>query len=161
MSRMCPNGTGGYYCAYLMGDSANCGTCGHVCPAGSFCSNAMCMPGSTDGGAPPPNCTDPTTKPCLNATGTGYYCATVMTDPGNCGACGNVCPAGSYCSNYSCVPMPGQDGGASCVAPMMMCKDAASNPICTDPRYDNINCGNCGYVCPANTRCMQGQCLVP
>src|SRR5258708_37105894 len=79
--------------------------------------------------APGMNCVDqPTGK---------MYCARVDSDPGNCGRCGNVCPAGTYCQNYGCVPMAGRDGGTTgCADPMTRMGPDGTGSF-THPEEDN------------------------
>jgi hypothetical protein len=111
------------------------------------------------------------TKPCPDTSAAGYFCARIQTDPLNCGMCGFAC-ASRVCQNYACVsgtppgdggtaPPPADGGPVSCVDPMTACKDAAGNPFCTDVRYDNANCGQCGRICSAGTKCVAGGCAVP
>jgi hypothetical protein len=158
MTKPCPNATGtGYYCAFIMGDPSNCGGCGYTCPSG-VCQNYACVPGGTADGGAPINCPVPS-KPCLNRDNT-MFCADVSADSNNCGGCGSVCQAGTYCLNYACTGAPPPDGGVTCAVPLFACKDAAGNLACVDRSYDSANCGACGNVCPANTKCTNAQCVV-
>ena len=81
------------------------------------CGNFTCCPAGTA---------------CCNGT-----CTSLSSDPHNCGACGNVCPA----SAAIC------DQGA--------CRDC---PPGTDFLWDSRNCGGCGIVCPAQFGCSWGVC---
>ncbi len=104
--------SGKRYCTDVSVDSGNCGACGIFCQGGTYCMGGICVVGMQPTcPAPGMNCVDqPTGK---------MYCARVDSDPGNCGRCGNVCPAGTYCQNYGCVPMAGSDGGTTgCADPM-------------------------------------------
>ena len=62
-------------CVKLSNDSANCGSCGHVCDSGLACANGTCQP------------------PCaLGLTLCGSSCVNNTNDSLNCGSCGNACP---------------------------------------------------------------------
>jgi hypothetical protein len=62
----------------------------------------------------------------------GDTCISVATDPQNCGACGNACPAGEACSDGLCRCADGRaDCGGACV-------DVASDPD---------HCGACDVAC--------------
>ncbi len=66
----------------------------------------------------------------------GGLCATLATDPMNCGACGRVCAAGYICSMGSC--------SAICAAGLTQC-----GASCVNLAADTANCGACGMSCPA------------
>ena len=79
----------------------------------------------------------------------GSVCATLATDPGNCGSCGKACAAGTACVAGACKSTcpPGGlqcpfDGGIACV----------------NPQSDNLNCGACGTTCPTGKSCQSGTC---
>ena len=82
-------------------------------------------------------------------------CVSVVTDPGNCGSCGNACPAGMFCANAQCVP---------CEAPRALCT-VAGEQRCVDLQNDRENCGACGNRCYTDTTpqrnyvCQAGQCI--
>lgn len=93
-------------------------------------------------------CSD--TKPdCRgDATVCGDTCVSLRTDVANCGACGNVCPAGQTCSQGACAcPTARPDA----------CGDGAS-AFCTDLDTDPLNCGECGTACGAGKVCSAGGC---
>jgi hypothetical protein len=75
----------------------------------------------------------------------GSACTNMLTDPGNCGACGNVCPAGGTCSAGVCSTSA--------------CGPGAAGSACGCPNFqtDPNNCGACGIVC-ASGSCLAGQC---
>jgi hypothetical protein len=113
-----------------------CGACGSfVCcpPPGQYengaCVNGQCSYWCVDGAA---DC------------GSGD-CTPLWSDPNNCGACGNVCPATSpYCV----------DGVCSCASYQTLCSG-----VCVDLLFDRDNCGACGNVCPSSVPvCMYGVC---
>lgn len=60
--------------------------------------------------------------------------ADTMTDPANCGSCGNKCPANNTCSCGTCTP-PCTGGLSPCCGQ------------CVDVLKDSNNCGTCGNAC--------------
>jgi len=78
----------------------------------------------------------------------GGVCVEYLSDPNNCGACGNVCGAGTCCANGNCV--------AECPAGYTFCPAAG---LCFDLRNDPDNCGACGNVCPVDNVCTGGACI--
>ena len=156
----CPGPTGAPMCVNLVSDPANCGQCGRVCAAGMGCFGGVC------GTAPPPEMCPPELKACPDPTGK-VYCANVLGDPGNCGACGNVCPPGAACMNANCTTSTGPDGGTSgpdggttvsCPVNLYPCNAADGTLLCVDFINDAKNCGGCGNVCAAGTTCQQKVC---
>lgn len=93
----------------------------------------------------PPGCCpgDPATDHKLRC---GETCVDYLTDPSNCGACGNVCGDGTCCSNGSCVSV--------CPAGQIFC-----NGVCVDPQNDPSNCGACGNTCAEGSCCSGGACV--
>jgi len=73
----------------------------------------------------------------------GTACASLSSDAGNCGTCGNVCPQGTSCLNGACLCPSGQ---------------SACGSACVDETVDSQNCGACGNACPAGASCSGGQC---
>src|SRR5712691_3957931 len=170
-SSCCFGGAAPSTCTSFASDNNNCGSCGHVCGAGSACSGGQCVsvcgPGSTfcgcactNTGTDNDNCgacgvvCAPGTA-CVNGTcagvcgpGTsfcGTSCINTQTDNNNCGSCGHVCATGTTCSAGACVP--------ACGAGQTLCGTA-----CVDENNDSNNCGSCGNVCPASDTCVAGTC---
>jgi hypothetical protein len=141
-------GTGGApFCTNLLNDQGNCGSCGTKCAATESCFSGTC--GTT---APPPVC-PAGNQVCTDPSGQKQYCSNVLYDGGNCGRCGNICPAGTGCNNGMCLAMAGTDAG-TCPATMKMC-----GTYCADVNNDSANCGMCGYLCPNGTACSNGACM--
>jgi hypothetical protein len=145
------------YCSNPLYDPGNCGGCGNVCAAGSGCNNGVCMAATTTDGGAIQQCPAPG-RMC--ATTQGTYCAMVQTDPSNCGGCGNVCPANSFCMNAICMPNSG-DGGAQpkCIGSQITCFPAAAPAYCTDVTQDPANCGACFKPCPGGWACQASVCV--
>ena len=78
-------------------------------------------------------------------------CATLSSDPLNCGACGHTCtaPANAMptCTSGTC--------GSACLTGYSTCGTA-----CVDFMTDSANCGGCGIGCTrAGTSCYGGLCI--
>src|SRR5690606_15580960 len=91
----CTSGTTrcGNACVDLRTDSANCGTCGNVCPTDTFCN--------------PDGLCHPTDKYCQATKGgtftaCGPYCIDLQNDKNACGDCNAFCPADMYCKGGLC-----------------------------------------------------------
>jgi hypothetical protein len=79
---------------------------------------------------------------CCNGT-----CTTVNSDPHNCGACGNVCPASApICNQGTC-------SAAQCFGGQMLC-----DGVCREIALDPSNCGGCGIQCGPGENCL-GSCV--
>ncbi len=89
---------------------------------------------------------------CTDSSGVDF-CATIATDNANCGACGNVCPAGQVCALGQC--------GVVCAPNLVQCDDR-----CIDPLTDCAFCGavdDCvgehrGIACASSQVCRAGRC---
>ncbi len=80
----------------------------------------------------------------------------VLTDPNNCGGCGQSCGAlpnaTASCTNGNCVLGKCTAGFADCNKNP---QDGCESSLATDP----MNCGACGNVCPQNTPfCSMNAC---
>ncbi len=84
----------------------------------------------------------------------GGACIDPLTDPNNCGSCGNICsaPFATICSDGTCVPVCTCTGGLTNCGPCGTCVDTTS---------DADNCGACGRVCPQGQPCVQSACACP
>jgi hypothetical protein len=147
------------YCADLLHDPRNCGSCGFACGATQSCMDGKCLDGAGDAGMDAAINCPAGLIPCSGAT--GLYCADPARDRNNCGACGKICDANAICVSGQCQPGATGDGGApppTCVQPQMTCTDPNGQPICVDVTIDRNNCGKCGQVCPAMQGCVQSVC---
>lgn len=135
-----PCTTCGDSCVDVRTDSENCGACGTACGLGSVCRDGACVDNApiVDAGVCP-----------TGQSLCGGRCATLSSDPANCGACGTACADAEKCSAGQCV--------ASCGAGLTDCEGACA-ALETDPAH----CGACGAVCTtqhgAATFCNAGHC---
>jgi hypothetical protein len=107
-------------------------TCvGVPCANGKHCDNGACF------------CDDTSKADC------GSSCADLMSDPLNCGLCGNVCGMGTSCSGGACLATGCSGGKRVC------------GGMCTDPQTDPDNCGSCGNACGGGRVCVGGACQCP
>jgi len=126
-------------------DRSHCGAAGSctgaeaglACSEGQLCSAGACAQTCSTGQTACPTA-DPT------------YCADLIRDANNCGACGTVCPSGTACSGGTC--------RSSCPAGEYACAER-----CVDPQSDPVYCGaaaNCsgGHACRASEACQHGVC---
>jgi hypothetical protein len=89
---------------------------------------------------------DDITLPCPPlASRCGSACVDLNADAYNCGACGNRCAAGEYCSAGACASI--------CGARRRFCDGA-----CVDIEGDTYHCGACGNRCAAGEYCAAGAC---
>ncbi|MEZ4407965.1 MAG: hypothetical protein R3A52_16040 [Polyangiales bacterium] len=134
------------------GDIGNCGACGTACPAppvgaSALCVNRMCSLSTL---------TCPSDRrDCTSAAG----CETmILTDPLNCGACGNVCSQTG--GTRSCV---GGTCRIACNTGLGDCDGAVTNGCETNLNTSAANCGGCGRACSlanATAGCASGACTV-
>jgi hypothetical protein len=129
-------------CTNLQADPGNCGSCGNVCPVPAN-GSAVCASGQ---------CSQVCQSKLLTAhmLVCNNQCIDANFSVNNCGACGNVCPAGSnpcqapVCSLGNCGSAPVTDGTV-----------CGSGLVCAS--------GQClagsGSQCTQNTQCASGVCL--
>ena len=153
--------SGKQFCSSPLFDSMNCGKCGNACGANMGCMNGTCVAtGAVDAG---------TTQTCaypneMCPTAEGVFCLNVLSDPQNCGGCGNVCSVDTYCGNGTCTPTAVQaDAGTAikCVYPQQSCDPPAASPYCADFSLDLNNCGACFKACMPGYSCQAGACVPP
>jgi hypothetical protein len=110
----------------LVVNVASCATAGS---GGSTASDA-----STDGPVTEQDATTDTGATVDTGSPVEECNADTMTDPDNCGSCGNKCPANNTCSCGACTP-PCTGGLSPCCGQ------------CVDVNKDPNNCGTCGNAC--------------
>ncbi len=143
----CANDAGVPTCTNPMTNDYNCGGCGNVCEPGTRCEggtcNVTCQAGLSvctfqvdagDGG-----------------TSSVDKCVNLIVDTNNCGGCGNVCEAGTFCS-------PTDDAGDAgcglgCFGGTLKCGNR-----CVDPKIDPYNCGGCNKACDGGQSCVNSTC---
>lgn len=124
----------------------NCGTCGKKCSLGQYCRNGWCRsrfvytPGNLFEKSPG----SVLLRWCSNdTTGCNNKCVDLMTDPDNCGACGNVCDksiVGSMCKFGAC-KVDCSLGGYNC--------NNNKPDGCEKPKYgDACNCNGASCYIP-------------
>jgi hypothetical protein len=149
--------------------------CMPACRAGHRCISGLCLCGMSGTCAANQEC-------C------GDACVDVQSNTMNCGRCGNVCPAGQFCSAGTCTSMPmcapacDVAQGERCVAPGI-CACGAGGTACPAGQVCNMGvcgsgcpsgcpagemcvgrscvCGTTGATCPAGTECRSGRCVDP
>ncbi len=80
-------------------------------------------------------------------------CVNPLSDPSNCGACGNTCPPGQECAMGQCLSTA--CGGRNCPPGLSCCPGV----FCVDLVNDPTNCGGCGVTCGSGERCDSGRCV--
>ena len=146
-SSICGSASKAAFCANLITDSSNCGSCGTVCAVPgnggtTSCSAGTCAP-SCGGGS----------KALCNAAGKAgaglpaLSCTDTATDVDNCGACGKVCPANQACTSGACV-----------ASTLTACGGSTGGQTFKDLQADHENCGACGNACGATESCVAGDC---
>src|SRR5262249_10292530 len=133
-SHLCGTCSSGFFCPDILNDVHNCGACSHDCWSGAGANEeAACLHGE---------CIYDCVTGAVDCNGT---CTFLGSDPDNCGACGNVCPA-PYCDQGECFD-PG------CAPGLTYCQGH-----CTDLNWDHNNCGACNHQCASNEACAGGTC---
>jgi hypothetical protein len=75
-------------------------------------------------------------------------CVDLGLDKQHCGACGQACPQGEFCSLGAC--------DTECNGGTLECDDR-----CVDPMIDPQHCGDCDAACPGGDVCALGSCGQP
>ncbi|KYF56396.1 hypothetical protein BE08_29770 [Sorangium cellulosum] len=83
------------------------------------------------------------TCPLAGQTYCDPLCVNTNLDQLNCGACGNVCGGGSFCTAGEC----------TCNAGLAYCDGR-----CVNLGNDEGNCGACGAACEEGQTCVTGIC---
>jgi hypothetical protein len=84
----------------------------------------------------------------------GGVCTNLLTDPNNCGVCGNPCSlanATAFCSSGLCWVK-------SCNFGWGDCDGVVPNGCETNVLTNSKNCGGCFNTCQGGTICFSGQC---
>jgi hypothetical protein len=84
-------------CGTMLGTNQNCDFCGDVCAFAN--GTAMCVPGPSMNTCMLVEC-DPGWADCNDLYPPSCYAN--LTEPANCGACGNVCGPGQTCNQGTC-----------------------------------------------------------
>ncbi len=129
----------------LTSDPFNCTICGIVCPAGfdstqfPLCDNNLCKLGCEAG-----------TEECSGNLLDG--CEDILSDPLNCGSCGNQCAGNETCQNGSCTSVICGPGTANCdgdtvcettlgtLSDCLGCGDSCSGAPNSDPVCTGTGC---------------------
>ncbi|HEY1958872.1 MAG TPA: hypothetical protein VGH28_24840 [Polyangiaceae bacterium] len=145
--KSCPDDGGTLFCTDPQSNDFNCGACGTVCGAGTRCEagacSITCQTGLSD--------CQFTVDAGDGGTTTIDRCTDLVVDPQNCGGCGNVCEAGTFCS-------PTDDAGDAacglgCFGGSILCGSR-----CVDPKIDPFNCGGCNDACDGGKKCVNSTC---
>ncbi|HUB06890.1 MAG TPA: hypothetical protein VMB50_07815 [Myxococcales bacterium] len=170
-------------------DTQDCLACGQSClacgpdagcPAGSGCTvDGLCAPTSCLGLADGVACSTPPApaEPFGPPTTPHWFgheriltecCAGACVDldfsAGNCGACGQRCPAGLACQGGYCGPIidcSAATNGTPCGLPDAGGEGFCCAGACVNPLDDSSNCGGCGYACPPGSTCAANRCVEP
>ena len=143
-------------------ETANCGSCGNVCPP----TDPVCQATSADGGAGGYACV----TGCSPATPDlcGSTCVDTTTNPSHCNSCSNVCPGaanatatcvGSACG-FTC-NAGFHDCGGVCADDTSVNSCGTSCTACMPPASGMPTCsgGGCGFTCDPGTHACSGSCL--
>lgn len=135
-----------------------------TCPQGCNCPGNAPIQNGTNGQVVSYECVN-----CLAPCEAGEKCCfgtckNILTDPLNCGDCGNNCGdqiLGNKCCNGKCVNILTGDlncGDCTTVCPF---PEVCCNGFCKNRNTDNYNCGSCGYECQTGIgeTCCNGICV--
>jgi hypothetical protein len=168
-------------CADLKTDQENCGACGFSVPYGETCMNGQFSGSSglgNNGLSPSRSGTTPAGSILTSATVSEMQgscpsgrsscngtCRDLLTDAGNCGSCGNICPSGQSCQNRRCVltvtsaPVVNTSIPIT-ITPELSCSSGQipCGSSCVDIFTDKKNCGVCGRSCGSQEICENARC---
>lgn len=141
-------------------DDTNCGECGIVCAEGrgTHCADRTCVCGTEEtgcGGVRSNLCCPP------REDGGVPYCANLLRDGNDCGACGAACDLrrADRCAGGTCYC---GDGRTVCAGTDQerCCTDPRDLGRCVDTTIDPLNCGDCNVLCGLSEDCRAGECTV-
>jgi hypothetical protein len=94
------------------------------------------------------------TPPCsADTTPCGGACVDLMSDPDNCGACGDVCRTDENCVRGEC-------GEPNCERPGATTNLTACGRDCVDLQTAQAHCGACDNPCLVGFGCTDGECVI-
>jgi Stigma-specific protein, Stig1 len=143
----CANDAGVPTCINPQTNDYNCNGCGNVCGPGTRCEAGTCGITCQAGLSVCSEAVD-----ASDGATSVSLCVDLIVDTNNCGACGNVCEGGTFCS-------PTDDAGDAscglgCFGGSLLCSNR-----CVDPKIDPYNCGSCNFVCDGGSpSCVSGKC---
>jgi hypothetical protein len=127
---MCSDG-----CVDLQVSTTDCGTCGHVCAGGDYCSNGTCYG---------------TSQQCGSLTTCSDGCQNLETSNTDCGSCGHPCTNGQTCSDYEC----SGNTGTTCSSCEVTVE--GSGGACATQYTTCANDANCGDYSSCMGACATG-----
>ncbi len=146
----------------LKTDSENCGVCGNACPPESECAGGKCVETCDE---TEQRCDEACVKfatahmkSCTVCENDYLNCdknisngceVEKLTDPNNCGSCGNVCGAEKRCVKGKCV--------SSCEATETSCQ-VMGTYVCVNTLKDVYHCGGCNRYCKPEKNAVQLGC---
>jgi hypothetical protein len=140
-------------CEALLNSAARCGSCVESCREPT--PNCGVSAAAPSGYACVSGCVAPSPTRC------GTSCVNTDTDARNCGACGNVCPAGGAGATAACV---GGRCALTCVAGYGDCDGVPANGCEVLVRSSASHCGACGNTCSgganATAVCVSSACAL-
>lgn len=132
-------------CEQALNTETDCGGCDMPCAvahAQADCGSGECRTGTCDEGF----------GDCDGDSRNG--CEATLSEPSNCGACGNACAAGTQCLGGSCsctedaqCPSGRSCCDGRCVDTTGTCFVFPCIPGTQLPSDNNLNCGSCGALC--------------
>lgn len=141
-------------------DMMNCGTCGHDCTALPHVIGSVVCSDTGECLVTEESCA-PGWAHCSSQADRG--CETDITQPANCGSCGNDCSQGSA---ILCAPQEAVSSDRPTYACSSECPEHAptlcGDNSCVDTSTSTNHCGECGNSCPQTEHgeaiCVDGKC---